>query len=154
MLKQAIDLTKPRWENIAQTKGVIYDIDTDGIKEVAPVLGKPIELREVLVNIINNALETMRNGDCLSFRTGEEDDTVFVSISDTGEGMDEDVQKNVFDPFFTTRSPIGKGLGLSISYGIITRHGGKIDVESEVGKGSTFTIRLPRTMNNQPKKQV
>lgn len=154
MLKQAIDLTKPRWENIAQTKGVIYDIDTDGIKEVAPVLGKPLELREVLVNIINNALETMRNGDCLSFSTGEEDDTVFVSISDTGEGMDEDVQKNVFDPFFTTRSPIGKGLGLSISYGIITRHGGKIDVESEVGKGSTFTIRLPRTMNNQPKKQV
>jgi len=146
IVKQAIDLTKPRWKNIAHAKGVVYDIDTDGIKEVAPVLGTPSELREVLRNIINNDLDAMHDGGRLSFRTEEEDDTVFVSISDTGEGMDEDVQKKIFDPFFTTRSPKGKGLGLSMSYGIITRHGGKIDVESELGKGSTFTIRLPRKM--------
>ncbi|MFQ5788800.1 MAG: ATP-binding protein, partial [Thermodesulfobacteriota bacterium] len=61
------------------------------------------------------------------------------------------VQKRIFDPFFSTRSPEGKGLGMSISYGIITRHGGKIDVKSEVGKGSTFTIKLPEKINCQSK---
>ncbi len=143
---QAIDLTMPRWKDMAQAKGVIYDIDTEGISEVAPVLGKPSELREVLVNIINNALDAMHNGDKLSFRTWGEDKNVFVSISDTGEGMDEDVQKRISDSFVSTRSPEGKGLGMSISYGTITRHGGKIDLESEMGKGSMFTIRLPLKM--------
>ena len=109
-------------------------------------MGKPSELRDVLVNIINNVLDAMHDGGSLSLRTWKKDDTVFVSISDTGEGMHEDVQKRIFDPFFSTRSPEGKGLGMSISYGIITRHGGKIDLESEVGKGSTFTIGLPRKM--------
>ncbi len=146
MVKQAIDLAMPRWKDIAQTKGVIYDIDTEGIKEIAPVLGNHLELREVLLNIINNALDTMDDGGRLSFRTWEKDDNVLVSISDTGKGMHEDVQKRIFDPFFTTRRPEGKGLGLSISYGIITRHGGKIEVESEAGNGSTFTISLPRKM--------
>jgi signal transduction histidine kinase len=146
IVKQAIDLTMPRWKDTAQAKGVNYDIDTEGISEVAPVLGKLSELREVLVNIINNALDAMHNGGKLSFRTWGDDKNVFVSISDTGKGMDEDVQKRIFDPFFSTRSPEGKGLGMSISYGTITRHGGKIDVKSEVGKGSTFTIRLPMKM--------
>ena len=146
IVKQAIDLTIPRWKDMARAKGVIYDIDTEGISEVSPVLGKLSELREVLVNVINNALDAMHDGGNLSFRTWGEDKNVFVSISDTGEGMDEDVQKKIFDPFFSTRSPEGKGLGMSISYGTITRHGGKIDVESEVGKGSTFTIRLPEKM--------
>lgn len=146
IVKQAIDLTMPRWKDTAQAKGVNYDIDTEGISEVAPVLGKLSELREVLVNIINNALDAMHNGGNLSFRTWGDDKNVFVSISDTGKGMDEDVQKRIFDPFFSTRSPEGKGLGMSISYGTITRHGGKIDVKSEVGKGSTFTIRLPMKM--------
>ena len=147
MVKRAIELTMPRWKNIVQTKGVVYDIDTEGIKEVAPVSGNPSELREVLVNIINNALDAMHDGGRLSFRTWEKDDTVYVSISDTGKGMDENVQKRIFDPFFTTRSPEGKGLGMSISYGIITRHGGKIDVKSEVGNGSMFTIELPGKTN-------
>jgi PAS domain S-box-containing protein len=146
MVKQAIDLTMPRWKKMARAKGIIYDIDMKGNEEIAPVLGKPSEVREALVNIINNALDAMRNGGRLSFRTWKNDKSVFVSISDTGEGMDEDVQKRIFDPFFSTRSPEGKGLGLSISYGIITRHGGRIDVESKVGKGSTFTIGLPMKM--------
>ncbi|MHC4269768.1 MAG: PAS domain S-box protein [Planctomycetota bacterium] len=146
IVKQTIDLTRPRWKDTTLAKEVIYDIDIEGIKEVATVMGNPSELKEALVNIIDNALDTMYEGGRLSFRTWEKDDTVFVSISDTGEGMGEDVQKRIFDPFFSTRSPKGKGLGMSISYSIITRHDGKIDVESERGKGSTFTIGLPRKM--------
>jgi CheY-like chemotaxis protein len=133
----------PRWKNMAQANGINYYIDTEDLKEVPTVFGNPSELREVFVNIINNALDAMLIGGRLSFSTWRKDDTVFVSISDTGKGMSEEVKKHIFDPFFTTRRPEGTGLGMSITYGIITRHDGKIDVKSKEGNGSTFTLRFP-----------
>jgi CheY-like chemotaxis protein len=85
----------------------------------------------------------MPDGGRVSFSTWSGEDTVFISISDTGEGMSEEARKNIFDPFFTTKTAVGTGLGMSTSYGIVTRHGGKIEVESEVGEGSTFTLQFP-----------
>ena len=143
LIKQAVDFTMPRWKNMAQANGINYYVDTKGLKEVPTVFGNPSELREVFVNIINNALDAMLIGGRLSFSTWRKDNTVFVSISDTGKGMSEEVKKHIFDPFFTTRTPEGTGLGMSVTYGIITSHDGKIDVKSEVGKGSTFTLRFP-----------
>ncbi len=143
LIKQVIDFTLPKLKNMAQAKGITYHIDREGLKKVPALQGNPSELREVLVNIMNNAMDAMPDGGCITFRTLSEDDTAIVSISDTGEGMTEEVQKQIFDPFFTTRRPKGTGLGMSVAYGIITRHGGNIDVESEVGNGSTVTIRLP-----------
>lgn len=143
LIKQVIDFTMPRWQNIAHANGIHYKIDTDGISENLCVMGKQSELREVLLNIVNNALDAMPDGGSLSFHTSGKENTVFVRISDTGVGMNKDVQKNVFDPFFTTKVGVGAGLGMSMAYSIITRHGGNIDIESEEGKGSTFTIRLP-----------
>ncbi|MGR3175673.1 MAG: response regulator [Candidatus Scalindua sp.] len=143
--KQAIKFTKPRWENKAQAKGINYHIDEEGMEEVPMIMCIPLELREVFVNIINNALDEMRDGGSVSFNTWSDEDNVFVSISDTGKGMSEDVKKKIFDPFFTTRRPEGSGLGLSVTYGIIKRHSGRIEVESEEGKGTTFTISIPIT---------
>ena len=143
LVKQVIDFTMPRWKNMAQAKGITYDINKEGLKSVPPLFGNPSELREVLVNIINNALDAMPAGGCISFGTWREDGTVYVSISDTGKGMSEEVKGKLFDPFFTTKRPKGSGLGMSVTYGIITRHGGKIEVKSEVGRGSTFTLKLP-----------
>ncbi|MBC8554790.1 MAG: PAS domain S-box protein [Candidatus Brocadiales bacterium] len=143
LVEQTIRFTMPRWQNIAHANGIHYNIDTDGLSEELCVKCKRSELREVLVNIINNALDAMPDGGSLFFRTGGKEDTVFVSISDTGLGMNENVQKKIFDPFFTTKVGVGSGLGMSTAYGIMTRHGGKIDVESEEGNGSTFTIMLP-----------
>ena len=143
LIKQVIDFTLPKWKNMAQAKGITYHIDREGLKKVPALPGNPSELREVLVNIMNNALDAMPDGGRISFHTWKKEETIFISISDTGEGMSEEVQKQIFDPFFTTRRPKGTGLGMSVAYGIITRHGGNIDVESEVGKGSTFTMRLP-----------
>ena len=100
-------------------------------------------MREVLVNIINNALDAMPGGGTISFRTRRKGDTVFVNISDTGKGMTQFVLERIFDPFFTTRMPEGTGLGMSVAYGIIKKYGGKIEVESELGKGSTITLSLP-----------
>ena len=145
ILEQALDFSRPRWMNMAKARGITYDIDKEGFKEVPTVLGSPSELREVFVNIINNALDAMTGGGCITFRTLSKDDTVFVSISDTGEGMTEEVRKRVFDPFFTTKRAERSGLGMSVAYSIITGHGGKIEVESEAGKGTTFTMSIPIT---------
>ncbi len=143
LIKQSIEFTMPRWKNMAQANGINYYIDVEGIREISKVHCNPTEIREVLINIIHNALDAMPDGGNISFSTWNKHDAVFVSVSDTGKGMTEDVRKKVFDPFFTTRRPMGTGLGMSICYGMIKRHGGKIEVKSEVGKGSTFTIQFP-----------
>jgi CheY-like chemotaxis protein len=145
LIKQAVDFTMPRWKNMAQANNINYQVDTEGTKEVFSILCNPTEIREVFVNIIHNALEAMPDGGRISFNTRSKDDLVLVNVSDTGKGMTEDVKKNIFDPFFTTRRPEGTGLGMSTSFGIIKMHGGDIKVNSEVGKGSTFTLQFPIT---------
>ncbi len=145
IIEQAIEFTMPRWYTMALAENITYIMDTQGLNKVVNVFGNETELREVLINIINNALDAMPGGGTVSFQSGRMGDTVFASISDTGMGMNKDVQKKIFDPFFSTKQFEGTGLGLSTSYGIIIKHGGRIDVESEEGKGSTFTICLPMT---------
>jgi CheY-like chemotaxis protein len=88
-------------------------------------------------------MDAMPEGGSISFRTKSDKDYVFLSVSDTGVGISEGVKQKIFDPFYTTRRPEGTGLGLSVSYSIIKRHGGKIEVESEVGKGTTFMLSIP-----------
>ncbi len=161
LIIQSIDFTKPRWKNEAQAKGINYKMDTESVKSVSPILCNPTELREVFINLIINALDAMPEGGSLSFSTWSGDDTVLVAVSDTGEGMSNEVMKNIFDPFFTTKTPVGTGLGMSMVYGIMTRHGGKIEVESEGGKGSMFKLQFPITTDTvcsiatpQPEKEI
>ncbi len=145
LVEQSIEFTMPRWYTMAHAESIVYVMDTQGLNEGINVLGNETELREVLVNVINNALDAMPGGGKIFFRSWKGGDTVFMSIFDTGEGMSKEVQKKIFDPFFSAKHFGGTGLGLSTSYGIITKHGGRIDVESEEGMGSTFTICLPMT---------
>jgi len=119
LIEEAADFTMPRWKNMAQVKGINYHIDRDGMKEVPAILCNPTELREVFINIINNALDAMPDGGNISFNTWSREDIVFISISDKGEGMPETVRKSIFDPFFTTKIAVGTGLGMSTAYGII-----------------------------------
>jgi len=129
-----------------KAKGINYQMDKEGMKEVPSIMCNPTEIREIFINIINNALDAMPEGGSISFSTWDRGETVFISISDTGEGMSEDVKRNIFDPFFSTKTPVGTGLGMSTAYGMVVRHSGKIAVESEVGEGSTFTLQLPSTI--------
>ena len=145
LIEEAVKFTMPRWRSMAQVKRLDYNVDMEGMENVSSALCNPNEIEEVFIDIINNALDAMPDGGTLSFRTWSKDDTVFASITDTGKGMIEDVKKNIFDPFFTTRRPEGTGLGLSTSYTKMVKHGGKIEVDSEVGKGSTFTLQFPLT---------
>ena len=147
LIREVIDFTMPRWKNIAQSEGLYNYLDTEGMKEIPEVFCNPTELREVFVNLINNSLDAMPDGGRISFSTESDENTVFVSISDTGKGMPEDVKKKIFDPFFTTRRPLGTGLGMSCAYSIIKSHGGKIEVESEVGEGTTINLNIPIRKN-------
>ena len=133
----------PRWKNMAQSKGISYYMITDDMEEVPEVFCNPTELREVFINMINNAMDAMPDGGSISFSTKSDKNTIFVSVSDTGKGMSEEVKGKIFEPFFTTRRPHGTGLGMSVSYSVIKNHFGRIEVESEEGKGTTFNISFP-----------
>jgi len=103
------------------------------------------QINQVFMNILVNAAQAIDERGEIRIRTGTEDDMVWVEIRDTGRGIESEHIKKVFDPFFTTK-PVGKGtgLGLSMTYSIVNKHGGKIDVESQPKKGTTFRIWLPK----------
>ena len=143
VVEQSINFSKPKWKDVAQASGATYEIDTEGLTSVRDVLGNPAELREIVINMINNAIDAMQGGGRITFRTWEKGHSVCMSIADNGCGMSKEVQSKIFDPFYTTKGVEGSGLGMSVSYGIIGKHGGSIDVISHVGKGTVFTIELP-----------
>ncbi len=102
------------------------------------------QIQQVFINILLNAIEAMPGGGTLTITSGIEDHMVTIGFSDTGAGIPEENMRKIFDPFFTTKKQgRGTGLGLSVSYGIIEKHRGRLDVKSQVGKGSTFKIKLP-----------
>jgi PAS domain S-box-containing protein len=106
----------------------------------------PNQMRQVIINITKNAAESMPQGGTLTVTTGKDDGLLKIMIHDTGMGMSEEVKKQIFDAFFTTKEQVkGVGLGLSVCYGIVRDHGGEIQVESQPGKGSLFTVALPIT---------
>jgi signal transduction histidine kinase len=123
------------------------------IKELNPFLpfvqGNAGQLKQVFINIIVNAAEAIHGSGTLTITTSHDTHRkkVFVEFTDTGEGIPEENLTRIFEPFFTTKD-IGKGtgLGLATSYGIIEDHGGKISVKSIVGRGTTFTIELPASL--------
>jgi CheY-like chemotaxis protein len=142
LLSDVGEITRPRWKGAAEAAGTQIDFALRNLSG-AHVLGDASELRDVLVNMIFNAVEAMPGGGRLALSARQDDEKVVVTVEDTGCGMSPEVRSRVFDPFFTTKGVQGTGLGLSVSYGIIRRHGGTIRVESEVGRGSTFRVVLP-----------
>ena len=142
LVGEVVELTRPRWKEEAKANWVSYEVITEKAS-LPPVAGDPSELREALTNLMFNALDAMPTGGRVTFRTGTDGEHAYCAVTDTGIGMPPEVRQRIFDPFFTTKGERGSGLGLSIVYGIIARHGGKVDAESQVGEGTTFTIRLP-----------
>ncbi len=133
-------------------KAMYIDLETE-LAPVTPIWAQGERLQQVFINIILNALDAMPNGGRLRLELGETPTEAFVAISDTGTGIKEQHLPRIFDPFFTTKG-VGKGtgLGLSISYAIINEHEGRIDVQSEVGKGTKFTIFLPKDLEKRKRK--
>jgi len=143
VIQDAVAITRPRWEERVAKGRVPLRLDLR-LTPLPDVMGRPSELNEVVTNLILNAIDAMPQGGTLGIYTRPEgDEHVVLTVADTGVGMPEHVRKRIFDPFFTTKGEGGTGLGLSVSYSIIQRHGGEIRVESEPGRGTTFTVVLP-----------
>ncbi len=142
LVGQVISLTEVKWKGDSQARSISINIETD-LHEIPLVMGSEADLREALTNLILNAIDAMPNGGTITFRTRHSDRHVVLEVSDTGTGMTEDVRQRCLEPFFTSKGERGTGMGLAMVYGIIQRHKGTIDIESEMGKGSNFIIRLP-----------
>lgn len=143
LVADTIEMTSTRWRSDSNAHGVRYNVRFDARAGDYAIRGNDSELREVFVNLIFNALDAMPKGGSLSVTMRREGVFVVVEVSDTGTGMTDDVQRRVFEPFFTTKGAKGTGLGLPVSYGIVSRHDGRIEVETEPGHGTTFSVSLP-----------
>jgi signal transduction histidine kinase/ActR/RegA family two-component response regulator len=149
VVQEAIELTRPKWENLERSRGVPIVLELY-LEATLPVLGNAPELREVLTNLVFNAVDAMPQGGTLAVRTWDDRASAFLAVEDTGVGMSSAVRQRLFEPFFTTKGERGNGLGLSVTFGIVRQHGGDITVTSEAGQGSVFTIRLPGAADDKP----
>jgi CheY-like chemotaxis protein len=141
-VEQSISLTQPKWKDQAQAEGKTIDIRAE-FKQVPFIAGNEAELREVLTNLIFNAVDAMPEGGAITLRTRPDGERVVLEVSDTGTGMTEEVRQRCLEPFFSTKGDRGTGLGLAMVFGTVQRHEGAIDIETEPGRGTTFIIRLP-----------
>jgi signal transduction histidine kinase/DNA-binding response OmpR family regulator len=145
VVRRAIDLTRPRWKDEAQARSVTIEIETD-LTAVRRAIGDERGLREVLINLILNAVDATPESGRITLRTRPEREYVALEVSDTGVGMSEEVRQRCLEPFFTTKAEEGAGMGLSMIHGIVSRHRGTIDIQSQEGEGTTFIIRLPAAL--------
>jgi signal transduction histidine kinase/PAS domain-containing protein/ActR/RegA family two-component response regulator len=144
---EAIDLTRPRWHDIPLARGVVIAVTTD-LDDARPVLAcHDAELREALTNLIFNAVDALPLGGAITLRTRRaengEGSAIHVEVADDGVGMDEDTRNRCLEPFFTTKGERGTGLGLAMVFGAVQRHGGRVDVQSAPGAGTTVRLVFP-----------
>ena len=142
IVQQAVALTEPKWRRQTQATGLTVEVGAEA-KASPFVAGQESALREVLTNLIFNAVDAMPQGGRISLETSVEEDDAVIRVRDNGTGMTESVRQRCLEPFFSTKGERGTGLGLSMVYGIIERHRGKLEIESAPGQGTTFIIRLP-----------
>src|SRR2546428_4101687 len=153
LVPQVVDLTRARWSDMPQQRGVVIQIQTDLQPNVPTIIGVVSDLREALTNLVLNAVDAMPDGGKLTLRTHLVDHgsapaeaprqpSVDVEVTDTGMGMDEYTQQRCLEPFFTTKGERGTGLGLAMVYGIVQRHGADLDIASSIGQGTTIRLRV------------
>jgi signal transduction histidine kinase len=142
IVQQAVSLTEPKWRRQTQATGLTVNVVAEA-KASPFVAGQESALREVLTNLIFNAVDAMPQGGRISLETSIDGDDAIIRVRDNGTGMTESVRQRCLEPFFSTKGERGTGLGLSMVYGIIERHRGKLEIESAPGHGTTFIIRLP-----------
>lgn len=145
IVADVITQTRPLWKDESEKNGLVITIKTAYSGEKLVIKANAGELRSVLYNIIKNSVHAMPDGGALSFITGKNKQGVYVTVTDTGTGMNEETKTRIFQPFFTTKGfGQGMGLGMSTTYTIVKEHGGEIYVKkTEPGKGTSIEITLP-----------
>lgn len=158
MVKQVVDLTRVRWKDMMQQRGVEISLRTDLMTDLPKVTAVESEMREALTNLVFNAVDAMPDGGTLTIATHVLDHApnadkgwvgrfVSVEVSDTGAGMTEETRQRCLEPFFTTKGERGTGLGLAMVYGVVQRHCGDVSIDSEPGRGTTVRLSFPLPMD-------
>jgi signal transduction histidine kinase len=142
LIEEVVPLTKPKWHGHALETGRTIRVELE-LERVPPVLGNGAELREVLMNLVFNAVDAMPEGGTITLRTQPVGDSVQIEVADTGVGMTDEVRQRCLEPFFSTKGEDGTGLGLAMAFGIIRRHDGQLDIETAIGTGTTLRLTLP-----------
>jgi signal transduction histidine kinase/ActR/RegA family two-component response regulator/uncharacterized membrane protein affecting hemolysin expression len=156
-VQQVIDLTRARWHDIPQQRGAVIRIETLFATDLPVVLGIEGEVREALTNLFFNAFDAMPDGGTLTLRTSlGRDRQVWLEVTDTGAGMDEETRKRCLEPFYTTKGERGTGLGLAMVYGVMQRHNAEVEIETAPGAGTTIRLRfpLPASPVAEPSRQI
>ncbi len=143
LVRDVIELTRPRWQDQAHVRGVTIEI-VPHLAPVPEIAGEAPPLREVIMNLLLNAVDALPQGGTITITTAAADGRVVCAVADTGVGMTDDVRHRALEPFFTTKGPHNTGLGLSLTHGIVLRHRGELEIESAPGQGTVITVRLPQ----------
>lgn len=139
---QTLGLTQAKWKALTRTRGIHVEVVTD-FAAPAHALGHAAELRQALTNLVFNAVDAMPGGGVLTLRSRVFDEVVCLEVCDTGTGMDAATRRRCMEPFFSTKGEGGTGLGLAMVFGIVKRHQGMLEIESEPGQGTTFRLSFP-----------
>ena len=149
LIQQVVDLTRARWHDLAQQRGVMIELVTHVAPDLHVIRGAENEIRDALTNLVFNAVDALPEGGHITIRTcntevrgpqGLAEPAVQLEVSDDGIGMDEETRRRCLEPFFTTKGDRGTGLGLAMVYGMAKRHSAGLDVDSKPGKGTTFRL--------------
>jgi signal transduction histidine kinase/uncharacterized membrane protein affecting hemolysin expression/ActR/RegA family two-component response regulator len=151
MVKQAVELTRPRWSDMPQERGIVVKLSLELAPDLPDIMGAEGEIRDALTNLIFNAVDAMPDGGTLTVRTGTVANetavpgevataSVYLAVTDTGIGMDEETRRRCLEPFYTTKGERGTGLGLSMVFGMVQRHSAELAIESAVGVGTTVRL--------------
>ena len=144
LVEQATELTRPRWHGQALGQGATIALHTELAAGLPAITADAAELREMLTNLIFNAVDALPQGGAITLRThATAEGEVALEVADTGVGMDAETRRRCLEPFFTTKGQKGTGLGLAMVYGTMQRHGGRIELDSAPGAGTTFRFYLP-----------
>ena len=143
IISNSIELTTHRWKDMFESSGKRIELIIDFDEHIPMKNINESELREAFINLIFNACDAMPDGGTITFRTAFENNEIILEVSDTGKGMDEKTKLHCLEPFYSTKGDKGSGLGLSMVYGIVERHKGRIEIDSVLQKGSTIRIIFP-----------
>jgi signal transduction histidine kinase/CheY-like chemotaxis protein len=143
LLEQVVELSRARWADMPQKRGIVIDVATEHGARVLPILGVQGEIRDALMNLVFNAVDAMPEGGTLTLRSHGAHHHVTVEVCDTGIGMSDEVRARCLDPFFTTKGERGTGLGLAMVYGMAERHGAVLEIDSEPGAGTVVRLVFP-----------
>jgi PAS domain S-box-containing protein len=144
VIEEAVDLTRARWNTKPRDRGVVIRMETVLAPDLPTIFGSEKEVRETFVNLILNAIDAMPTGGTVAIHSWSLNlDKVCIEVTDTGIGMDDATRSRCLEPFFTTKSESGSGLGLALVYGTVERHRGRIEITSELGTGTAIRLEFP-----------